>query len=338
MKALHLIDLGHIALMDVAVPDIADDELLVRMGASTICTSDLNDIRENAFGIVLPHSMGHEAAGTVAAVGSKVLGFRVGDRVATHPVHPCGICETCREGLAYLCPNMRHFGISLPGTFAEAYVVRQDRARHLPNGVTFEVGALAEPVSVCLQALAQARLTPGETLLIVGDGPFGVLMSRLAMPLGLERVVMAGWEDFRLSRAGSETLPVNTRDLADPVSALLDANGGQGYHAAILAVSSREAVTQGLGCLRRKGRFVIFSAIAGSTPVDLFSLHLHELELIGACSDNDRLDDAMRLLSEPALGLSDLVTHRFPITEYREAFRTAAEGHDRALKVAITLD
>ncbi len=153
MKALQMQAIGRLALIDVDPPRIGEDEILVRTDAAVICTSDLNDLRGNPFGIDLPVVMGHEGAGTVAAVGAAVRGFSPGDRIATHPVHPCLRCDTCKRGLGHLCPHMAHFGINLPGTFAEHYRVRQDRARRIPDDVDSAAAALAEPVCVCLEAL-----------------------------------------------------------------------------------------------------------------------------------------------------------------------------------------
>lgn len=337
MKALQLQHVQQVALVDLPTPTIKNDELLIRTGASTICTSDLNDVRENPFGIAFPVTMGHEAAGTVVEVGGAVTGFGVGDRVATHPVHPCGRCPNCQRGWGHLCLAMEHFAINRPGTFAEFYPVRADRARIIPDGVPFTVASLAEPVSVCLEALAQARLPEGGTLLILGDGPFGVLMARLAQALPLSKTVIAGWEDFRLGFARGAVV-VNTRNASDPVRALkLQLDGGlPGYDAAILAVGSAEAVAQGIELIRPRGRLVVFSALPGKTPVDLFRVHLNELEIVGACSDQDLLDHAVASLSDAALRLDELVTHTFPLTNYAEALDLAANGHDRALKVAFT--
>ena len=183
MKAVYLKAIGQVELVDIPVPVIQEDQLLIKTGAATICTSDLNDIRSNPFGIALPVVIGHEGAGMVAKVGKTVRGFQVGDRVTTHPVHPCGTCQACRDGMKHLCLNMDHFGINLQGTMAEYYVVRQDRARHIPDMVDFPLASLAEPVSVCLEALAQAKLSPGNSLLIIGDGPFGVLRRLVSLHL-----------------------------------------------------------------------------------------------------------------------------------------------------------
>lgn len=334
MKALRLNAPDRLELVEMDIPAIKDKELLIKTGASTICTSDLTDIRANPFGIRLPVVIGHEGAGTVAAIGAAVKGFRLGDRVATHPVHPCGDCPPCRDGMGHLCQNMRHFGINLPGTFAEYYVAREDRVRHIPDWVDFSLASLAEPVSVCLEALAQARLLPGKALLVIGDGPFGLMIARLAVPLDLSKLVLAGWYDFRLSFA-RQTVRLNTQKEADPLKVMRDAVGGAGYDAAVLAVGSHQAFLDGLHCLKPKGRLVIFSAIPGETPVDLFMVHLKELEIIGSCNDQDRFDEAVRMLSDPRLGLSELITHRFPIEEYRQALDLAENGHDRALKISF---
>jgi len=337
MKALQLQSVGQVTLVDLPVPAINDDELLIRTSATTICTSDLNDIRENPFDIGFPVVMGHEGAGTVALVGADVKGFQVGDRVAAHPVHPCGRCAACRRGWGHLCVSMEHFAINRQGTFAEYFPVRADRARRIPESVPFTAAALAEPVCVCLEALAQAAPPAGGSLLIIGDGPFGILMARLASSLPLHKTVLAGWEDFRLGFAQG-AVTINSRAISDPVALLRAEAGELGYDAAILAVGSPDAVQQGIALLRPKGRFVIFSALPGETPIDLFRVHLEELEIVGACSDEDRLDDAVALLSDPTLRLHELVTHTFPLERYDEALTLAATGHDRALKVAFVFE
>ena len=128
---------------------------------------------------------------------------------------------------------------------------------------------------------------------------------------------------------------VNSNKTADLVAELRKAAGPSGYDAVILCVGRAEAVRQGLELLRPKGRLVVFSAVTGQTPIDLFRLHVKELEILGACNDDNRFDAAVDRLSDASLGLGSLITHRFPIGEYRKAFEVAAEGHAQAMKVAI---
>jgi len=335
MKALQFQSVGQLELVEVGAPTIRADELLVRTGAATICTSDLNDIRANPFGIPLPTIMGHEGAGTVAEVGRNVAGFKPGDRVATHPVHPCGECLNCSRGMGHLCSSMGHFGLNMPGTFAEYYVVRQDRARVLPQTASFQVACLAEPICVCLQALHQARVAKDDALLILGDGPFGVIIARLAVAYGQEHTVIAGHHDFRLSFA-RDAVRVNTKHLADPTERLRECASGAGYGAVILAVGSAEAVRMGLALLRPQGRLVLFSAVPSPTPIDLVAVHVRELEIVGACNDENRLDEAVGLLTDSKLAAAELVTHEFAVEAYREAFDLASSGHADAMKVALT--
>ncbi|QPC84170.1 alcohol dehydrogenase catalytic domain-containing protein [Phototrophicus methaneseepsis] len=333
MKAVCLKGPRQVELVDVPVPDIANDQLLIRMGASTICTSDLNDIRANPFDIPLPVIIGHEAAGTVVGIGQDVTGFSLGDRITTHPVHPCGYCSACREGKQHLCLNMGHFGIDLQGTMAQYYYVRSDRARHIPDEMPFPLAALSEPVSVCLEALAQAKLKAGDSLLIMGDGPFGVLMARLAQTMDLAHVVVAGWQDFRLSFAKSAQ-KINTQHLEEPVPALLQPVDS-GYDAVILAVGSAQAFHQGFQCLKPKGRLVVFSAIPEGAQVDLMTVHIKEMEIVGACNDQDRFDEAVQMLTNPALGIAELITHQFPLSQFEQALHLAENAHDQVMKIAL---
>ncbi len=336
MKALVLEALDRVVYTDVPQPTIGDNELLIKTAVSTLCTSDLHDIAANPFGATLPITLGHEGAGVVAAVGTGVTDFRVGDRVVTHPVHPCGECRACLAGMAHLCEQMGHFGLNMPGTFADYYIVRSDRARSLPDAVPFAVAALFEPICVCLEALAQANLTAGNRLLIIGDGPFGLLMARLAAGMALDQVVLAGHTEFRLRHAGGAQV-VNTAQATNAVAALLAANRGHEYDAIILATESKAAVADALVALRRKGRLVIFASLLGETPVDLMTVQTKELEIVGACNDEERLDDALAFLVAEHASLADLVTHTFPLEQYQEALDLAATGQDRAIKVALQI-
>jgi L-iditol 2-dehydrogenase len=212
--------------------------------------------------------------------------------------------------------------------------VRQDRARQIPDTMDFPLASLVEPVSVCLEALAQARLKPGNSLLIVGDGPFGVLTARLAEAFDLSTVVIVGRHDFRLSFAGS-ALKLNSRNRADPVRDLRNTVGGAGYEVAILGAGTPQAFAECFACLKPRGRLVVFSAISGKTPVDLFALLVKELAIVGARNDQGLFDEAVRMLSNPALGISELITHRFSLAEFDQALHLASTGRDQVMKVTF---
>jgi len=322
MHALQLRELGTLVLTERPVPMPGPQEVLIRTLAATICTSDLHDIARNPFHIALPRVLGHEAAGVIVTCGAEVRGVVAGQRVAVHPVVPCGECRECARGFGHLCARMGHLGYDRDGAFAEFFVQRADRVRVLPEDVPNTVGALLEPVAVCLQAIARAGALRERDVLVVGDGPFGNLIARLAVRGGARRVLVSGREPFRLSKFRSV-------ELVSPAPK-------RSVDVAILAVSSAEAAGECLAALRPRGRLVVFSALPEPTPVDLLAVHLRELEIVGACNDEERLDEALACLRDPALALQEIVTHTLPFHRWSDAFALARDGHDRALKVALT--
>jgi threonine dehydrogenase-like Zn-dependent dehydrogenase len=321
--------------VELPVPSPKSDEVLVRTAATTICTSDIVDMTHNPFGTPLPKVLGHEGAGTVVAIGTEVHDFRVGDRVAAHPVISCYTCATCRMGLPHLCEQMGHLGVDRDGTFAEYFRIPARRVRRLPDSVDSAVGALLEPVCVCLEGVRRTRLSAGESLLIAGDGPFGLLMARLALKERPGRLILVGGEDFRLGQL-PEATTIHAGRTPDVPAAVRTANGDRDVDTAILAVASAEALDACLQSLRPRGRLAIFAGITEPVPVDLFRLHLKELEMLGACNDEDYIDEALALVADPSLKLDRLVTHRLPFAAWREAIELAAHRKDQALKVAIT--
>ncbi len=334
MRALQLQGIDRLAAVEVPVPRPSPDEVLVRTAASTICTSDLNDIAHNPFGIVLPRVLGHEGAGVVAALGQRVHQMHVGDRVAAHPVIPCRRCENCRRGLGHLCSNLGHLGLDRDGTFAEYFCIRADRVRRVPTGLPAHAASLLEPVAVCLEAVERGRVERGDSVLVVGDGPFGIIIARLVSCLGPRNLLMVGRHDFRLGQV-PQAIAIHEKRSPNVCQAVFAANSDQGVDVAIMAAGTQSALDLCLSSLRARGRLVVFSAINGLASFDLFRLHIHELEILGACNDQNLIDPALKRLADPHLRLSSLVTHRLPFEQWPQAFDLTRSGKDQALKVAL---
>lgn len=311
-------------LTRLPVPKPKSNEVLIKTKAATICTSDLHDIDSNPFKIKLPTVLGHEGAGVVVACGDEVKNFIPGMHVAAHPVVPCGICQECRRGLEHLCSNMGHLGIDRLGTYAEYFIQRADRIRQIPDDMSFPLGSLLEPVANCLQAISRAGNIAFKKVLVVGDGPFGNIISRLALKGGAEKVMVYGKTAFRLNLIpGAEivdNIPENSVDVA------------------ILAVSSADAVRTCMNSLRKRGRLVVFSLLEDPIPIDFFNLHISELEIVGCCNDEFKIDESLACLRDPDLNLSEILTHQIPFENWEEAFILAKERHDEALKVSIVFD
>lgn len=335
MRALQLFEPGRLREAHLPIPQPGPEEVLIRTSSTTICTSDLNDIAHNPFGIALPRVLGHEGAGTVEAVGEQVQGLRPGDAVAAHPVIPCRLCGNCRRGLEHLCGRMGHLGLDRDGTFAEYFCIRADRVRLLPDRTCLPFASLLEPVAVCLEAVERGRVQPGDTVLIVGDGPFGILIARLALRHHPGRVILVGRHSFRLRQAPG-ALIIHEKQTPNIREAVWEATNGQGADAALMAAGTQAALDLCLASLRARGRAVIFSAIQGPATFDLFRVHTQELDILGACNDLNMIDSALACLLDPYLKLSSLVTHQLPFDQWERAFELARHGKDEVLKVSLS--
>ncbi|MEO9022666.1 MAG: alcohol dehydrogenase catalytic domain-containing protein [Ginsengibacter sp.] len=324
MMSIQLQEPQKMVLTELPIPKPKSNEVLIKTKAATICTSDLHDIESNPFGIKLPNVLGHEGAGVIVACGGEVKYFLPGMRVAAHPVVPCGVCEECRRGFEHLCLNMGHLGIDRPGTYAEYFIQRSDRIRQIPDDMSFPLGSLLEPVANCLQAVSRSGNIAFKKILIVGDGPFANIIARLAVKAGAGKVMVTGKTPFRLSMI--------------PGVEIVDNVPKHSVDVAILAVSAEEAVKTCLNSLRKRGRMVVFSLLENPVAVDLFNLHISELEITGCCNDEFKIDQSLACLNDPELNFSEIITHQIPFKNWKEAFYLAKERHDIALKVSIVFD
>lgn len=334
MKALVLQAPGQLVMKDVPCPEPAEGELLIRTKAATICTSDLNDIKYNPFNIKLPVIMGHEGAGIVAGIGEGVEGFEVGDEVTAHPVIPCGQCVSCRRGLCHLCDNMGHLGLDRGGVFAEYFTIRQDRVRKKPSGISFAQSTLMEPVCVCIEGIERANVKEGNNILIIGDGPFGIIMSRLCSLYKNTRVILVGRHQFRLNFAKNATT-INQKTCGDVLKRIMEATDNKGIDSAILCAGTNEALDLAIESLRSRGTLSVFSGIAEKVSVDFFKVHVKELNICGSCNDMGYMDRALSYLCDEGLGLKDVITHELPFDEYAKAFELAEKSKDSVLKVSM---
>jgi len=326
-------------LREIPVPVPGKGEILIRTKAGLVCTSDIMDMKHGLFTDNLPMVMGHEAAGIVAAIGDGVTEVCVGDEVAVHPVMPCYKCASCKRGLSHLCDDMGHLCFNKPGVFAEYFVSRPDCVRKKPSNMSFSEAGLMEPVCVCLEAVHRGNVKQGDRVLIAGDGPFGIMISRLCALKKPKQIIHTGFFDYRLKQStGPLVETINVRDDLDPAQTIMDLTDGEGVDCAILCVSSPDAVDLCIEMLRSRGIMVVFSALAEKTPVDLFRVHLKELNIAGSNNDENFMDEAMRLLDDPELDFKSIITHEIPLAEWKEAFRIADQQKDSCLKVSIVIN
>ncbi|HEY7513082.1 MAG TPA: alcohol dehydrogenase catalytic domain-containing protein [Vicinamibacteria bacterium] len=335
---------GRLGIEEIPVPDVGPGELLVRVEACGVCGTDIKKIEKGL--LPGPRVFGHEIAGRVARAGKGVVRFREGDRVVLHHHVPCGACFFCGEGAHAQCAAYKRNGTTAGfepsgGGFAE-YVKAFDwiveRGTILvPDGVLPEEASFVEPVNTCLKAVRRAGIEKGQTVLVVGQGPIGLLLLQLARWAGADVLTSDTVpERLRMSRElGAEAAFDAALDVAREVRGLTE---GRGVDCVLLAAVGPSAFRQAFDAARPGGRIMVFAATSPGemAEVDLGVLCASEKEILTSYSSSvDVQDLAARLVFSREVRVRELVTNRFPLDRAGEAFALAAKPERGTLKVVL---
>lgn len=336
MKAIVWEDENRFVLDDVPRPTIGDRQVLVRVAASSICGSDLDVAR---FGAKPPLVPGHEAAGTVEELGCAVTGVEVGARVALDPVQRCGQCACCRSGVEHLCANVRHLGWDdTPGTWAEFVAVDAANAHPIPSQVDFLAASLTEPVAVCYESFQRAKLRQGQSLLVIGDGPFGFLHAQIGRALGAGRIIVAGHYDKRLARIQAATGADVCNTHTDDLDAFLARKvGPPGVDVAVAATGAGAAPNLGLRALRPRGILVVFSYVWKPEPLEMGLILMRELSVLGSCRSLDAFPVCLDMMADGRIDAGKLVDMRLPLEKFADAFEALRERKSDFFKAVFLL-
>ena len=339
MKAVVWTGGSDYCIENVADPRPGPRQVLVRTAVAAVCGSDLHLADFRAQPPVIP---GHEAAGTIVLVGDGALSPdgrtpNVGDRVVLDPVQSCGTCYACTHELRHLCSRCRHLGTSnTPGTWAEVVAVDAACAYRVPEVVSLESASLVEPAAVCLESYRRADLRPGESVVIIGDGPFGFLHAQIARILQAGSVVVAGHHDERLGRisaaCGAATCNTYREELGRVVLKHAPAHGAD---IVIEATGSGDAPNLGLSLLRPRGSLVLFGYVWRPKPLDMGMIHMKELNILGSCRSADAFDTCLNWMAEGLLDTSLLLDLCVPLDEYHRAIEQVRRNKAAVFKAAL---
>jgi L-iditol 2-dehydrogenase len=337
--------LHDIRLEEVARPQPGPGEAVLRVRAASICATDLRIFNHGHFKIPAGavRILGHELAGEIVAVGEGVVGLTTGQRVAVAPNVGCGRCWECVQGYNNLCPDYDAFGITLDGGFAEymrltTSSVQQGNVVEIPGGLSFEEAALGEPLSCCFNAQQACRLAPGETLLVMGAGPLGLMHLLLGRHSGAGQVIVSEVQAGRARQAAEfgADLVVNPQQQALR-EAVLEVTGGRGADVVMVAVGSAELQEQAVELAARRGRVNFFAGLAAGRDracVNSNRIHYGQVTVTGTTGSNYRqYRQTMQMLGSGRLSLRSLVTARRPLPEIEAALVDAASGEQ--LKVVV---
>lgn len=322
---------GFVELLEVKEPQPTGEEYLVRVDSAGICGSDLNILHDRFPNYNVPVIMGHEFAGTIE--GGPAEGLPIGERVAceTH-AYVCNVCEYCRSGLYNLCPKRKAFGYGVDGAFTRYVRVRRPIVHVLPDEISTEEGALLEPLAGVVNALTKnSRVLPGESVVILGPGPMGLLCLQVAKLLG-GSVTVVGTENNTTRLKMAEKLGAET--MTDTVLSDELAKSGGRYDVSVIAAGKAPVFETALKATKTNGRVI---HIGESTEQASFQFSLIErksLTVNGSFSHNWPIwERAISLVKSGKVDLSPLITHRVPLENWKAGF-DAVEGH-KGVKVLL---
>ncbi|HWQ15012.1 MAG TPA: galactitol-1-phosphate 5-dehydrogenase [Roseiflexaceae bacterium] len=336
MRALVYEGPWHMPLREVAAPEPGPDDVVVRVQAVGVCGSDVHGFTGSTGRRTPGIVMGHEFAGTVAAVGAEVSDYRPGDRVIVQPLVVCGACAMCRAGRPNVCQRRTMIGMTYHGAYAELVRVPQRQLYRMPAGLSWEHGALAEPLAVALHAVNQTPLNLMETVAIVGAGPIGLLALLATRLKGAGTVIITDRSAHRLElarRLGAD-LAINVAE-QDAAAAVRAATGGLGAHAAIEAVGITPTVQQALAVTRIGGHVTWIGNSAPEVTVPMQQVVTQEITIRGVYGFNEEFGQAIDALATGRINAAPLIEQVAPLEDGPRLVHDLARGTLEAAKVVL---
>lgn len=332
----------------VPVPVIGPGELLVKVATCGICGTDLKKIHTGSHSA--PRIFGHEMAGTIVQVGDGVTRFRVGERVVVHHHVPCGDCYYCRKQTPTQCTLYKNVGVTAGfepsgGGFAEYirvmdWIAASRGVVRIPDGVPFEQAAFAEPVNTVLKGVKLLNLVADDTVLVIGQGPIGLMHAVLASRTGA-RVLTSDLYPERHAIAARfglhDPIHADTENVAEKVYAETE---GRGADAVILAVGGNGLIQTAMDAVRPGGKVMLFAQTQhGEATIDPGAVCMDEKTLLGSYSSSfEILDEVTDLIFggyQNGFDLTQLISHRFPLEQAVEAIEVASHPKADSMKIMI---
>ncbi len=341
MRALLLSAYEKLDIVDLPTPAIAPDEVLIRVAACGICGSDVHGYDGGSGRRIPPVVMGHEAAGTITAVGADVHGYQPGDRVTFDSTVYCGRCEFCLRGEVNLCDNREVLGVSCSeyrrnGAFAEYVAVPARILYRLPGGFPMQQAALLEAVSVALHGVRVSDLKGGEHALVIGAGMIGLLTAQAAREAGCASVLIADINEDRLAMAREVGIPDTLALTGDALIAeVLRRTNQRGVDVVLEAVGRAETVTAAIECVRKGGTVTLIGNIQPTVPLPLQRVVTRQIRLQGSCASAGEYDEAIAKLSSGAIKVEPLISAVSPLEDAAAWFKRLHAREPGLVKVVV---
>ncbi len=331
---------GEIIFREVPKPEPAPDEVVVKIMKIGVCGSDIHVYHGKHPFTKYPVTQGHEVSGRVVSVGAEVHDLSVGQKVTIEPQVYCGKCYPCRHGKYNLCEELKVMGFQTTGTASEYFAVKASKVTPLPESMTYNEGAMIEPLAVTVHAARRAGNLTGQKVVILGAGPIGILLVQSVKAFGASEVMITDVSDYRLrlaSECGAD-YTINTRE-KDFNEALLEAFGPDKADVIYDCAGNDTTINQAIRYARKGSLIILVAVFADMAKADLAVLNDHELDLNTTMMyrHEDYLD-AIRFVNEGKVHLKPLMSKHFDFEHYLEAYQYIDANRETTMKVLIDVD
>jgi len=347
MKAAVLYGQNDLRVVERAVPVPGYQEVLIKVEACAICGTDPKIVahgwqNQPPYGEYIP---GHEYAGTVVGLGEGVVGFAEGDRVAVEPHKGCGVCDNCIRGFYTVCLNYgnraaghRHYGFTVNGGYAEYAVNHINTLTRIPDSLDFEEATLITTAGTAMYGITRiGGLEPGETVVVSGPGPIGLMAVQIAKQTGAGMVIITGTREERLALAGQlgADIAINVRK-ENVIERVFELTSGVGADAVLECAGTSESLAYAIEYTRKNGRISMVGIYSEPVAINAFKVNQWNITLAGSRAEGDRsLGKVAPLMGDGRIKSRPLITHTFPLEQVNEAMDTFVKRIGGAIKVVL---
>ncbi|EKF34062.1 zinc-dependent alcohol dehydrogenase [Bacillus xiamenensis] len=325
-----------VAMKEREMPVPASGEALIKVSYAGICGTDMMIYHGLHPRAEAPLVLGHEFSGVVIDIDGDQH-VQKGDKVVIEPLIHCGVCSACQQGQFQVCQKLRYIGIDQDGGFAEYVTIPIHRLRLLPASVTEKEGAMIEPLAVAVHTVRRSKLKVGDTVVILGAGPIGLLIGLIARQAGAGRIVISDVSSMRLEIAqkmGFEVIDARHTDVTHVIKKYTD---GVGADVVFEVAGIQATADQMIECIKYQGEIVVVSVYKKAPTIQLSAMHFREISLTTTrCYTPSDFTKAIELLEQQKIQIDELVSHILPLEEIQTGF-DLMENPDQALKILFKL-
>jgi L-iditol 2-dehydrogenase len=328
---------GEITFQDVPVPTVGPRQIKVAMKRIGVCGSDIHVFHGRHPYTSYPVVQGHEVSAMVVEVGADVSGFAIGDKVTIQPQVVCGRCYPCTHGMYNACEELKVMGFQTTGMASEYFVTEAEKALKLPDTVSYEQGAMIEPLAVAVHAIRRYGDVTGKNVLVLGGGPIGNLVAQTARAMGAAGVLLSEISAYRLEAAATCGIKTANPDREDLLGKIVATFSPDKADVIFECVGLDATLKQAIDYARKGSDIVVVGVFADLGTINMGFVQDHELRVIGTAMY--RVEDylkAIELAAEGLITLDALITHTVTFRDYLQAYRIVEEQKDRAMKVMVS--